>query len=549
MKGFPRSLLQVLALALCLLAQRSLAFVPTATTRQQNPFCALLLTTRRDNVRTAVPASLSSLMVARSRAKSPSVTRLAAAASSASGSSRLGGVFRKGQTWLSATKKSRPFTSTALLVCLDVFFRLAFQRAKIRFPSSLAGCGVLLAALLVLQPNEKLYHQLQPGAVLLAKWLPVFFVPSLVTLPLADGLGSVSDLIKVSLVLVGGFFFTLLTTSFAVVAVRKGQQRDDHSEKAAPTTPPTEETPAFVKALESSESTSSNKASIVKSTLAAPKPFSGELLGKLLLTALCTGVVGSFGFVGAGIAKYLIAASLLTATLASFVFGARLPVAFTKVCHPLVTCTCLTWGTVAALASITGHTFKKVLRTYRTGSVWTGAGDILLFLLGPAVVSLAVSIYDRRKLVQENAVAVGTAVGVSTLGGVFGTALAVRLAAIGIPAVRLSLVSRNITSPLAMAIASLLGADVSLAVSMVVITGLIGANFGASILTKVGVHDAVARGLGIGAAAHGLGTAALANEKDAFPFSAIAMALTASAATITVSIPVLRRIVLEMALG
>jgi putative effector of murein hydrolase len=136
------------------------------------------------------------------------------------------------------------------------------------------------------------------------------------------------------------------------------------------------------------------------------------------------------------------------------------------------------------------------------------------------------------------------------VGGVFGTALAVRLLSIGNPTVRLALVSRNITSPLAMAIAGLLGADASLAVSMVVITGLIGANFGASILSAVGIQDALARGLGMGAAAHGLGTAALAStEKDAFPFAAIAMALTASAATVTVSIPFLRRVVLQLALG
>lgn len=484
-------------------------------------------------------------------------TRLSSSASSSSSSNSNNNgnaIIETSASRFLSSPKLRPFVSTAALILWDVVFRLAFARAKIRFPSSLAGCGVLLAALLV-QPNDKLYQQLQPGAELLAKWLPVFFVPSLVTLPLAEGLGSVSDLIKVSLVLVGGFFFTLLTTSYAVMAVRNIQSGDTKetttttNATAAPSAEP--EMPSFVKALEStSKDTNTKNASIAAAAAALPeKPFTSALLRNLVLTATTSGLVGSFGFVGAGLAKYCTALSLLSATLASFVFGVRLPLKFTKIVHPLVTCTGLTWATVAALASLTGHTFKRMLRSYRTGSVWTGAGDVLLFLLGPAVVSLAISVYDRRKLVQENAAAVGTAVGVSTMGGVFGTALAVRLASIGIPAVRLSLVSRNITSPLAMAIASLLGADVSLAVSMVVITGLIGANFGASILNALGIHDPVARGLGMGSAAHGLGTAAFSNEKDAFPFAAIAMALTASATTVTVSIPVLRRIVLELALG
>jgi putative effector of murein hydrolase len=157
--------------------------------------------------------------------------------------------------------------------------------------------------------------------------------------------------------------------------------------------------------------------------------------------------------------------------------------------------------------------------------------------------------FDRRKLMRKNIAEVGTAVGVSAFGGLYGTAALARLLDIGNPLVRLSLLSRNITSPLAMAIASIIGADVSLAVSMVVVTGLFGANFGASILDMFGIKDSVARGLGIGAAAHGLGTAAFANEKDAFPFAAIAMALTASACTVLVSIPLFKRLVIQLALG
>lgn len=170
-------------------------------------------------------------------------------------------------------------------------------------------------------------------------------------------------------------------------------------------------------------------------------------------------------------------------------------------------------------------------------------------MLGPAVIALACQMYDKRKLMRENLVEVGSAVTVSSFGGIFGTAAVVRLLQIASPYLRLSLLSRNITSPLAMAIATILGADVSLAVSMVVVTGLIGANFGASILDSFGIKDPVARGLGIGAAAHGLGTAAFVEEKNAFPFAAIAMALTASATTVIVSIPLFKRWILQLAFG
>jgi hypothetical protein len=38
--------------------------------------------------------------------------------------------------------------------------------------------------------GDGVYDLLSPGSDVLAKWLPVFFVPSLVTLPLAPSLGS-----------------------------------------------------------------------------------------------------------------------------------------------------------------------------------------------------------------------------------------------------------------------------------------------------------------------------------------------------------------------
>ena len=104
--------------------------------------------------------------------------------------------------------------ATAGLVSLDVGFRSLFAKYSIPFPSSLAGCGALFAAMVSLNAiavagdgddgddddddgkkrmGEGLYLALNPGATLLAKWLPVFFVPSLITLPLASGLGNARE--------------------------------------------------------------------------------------------------------------------------------------------------------------------------------------------------------------------------------------------------------------------------------------------------------------------------------------------------------------------
>jgi putative effector of murein hydrolase len=408
---------------------------------------------------------------------------------------------------------------------IDVTFRRFFQANGISFPSSLGACGALFALLLSLPQSfsDRLFTMLQPGALILAKWLPVFFVPSLVTLPLADSVGNALELLKIGSVVVVGFFFTLLSTAFSVKWVRN-LNAPTKSAPSQETTTMTTQLPPF------------------------PRAFSDELFHFLCLGTATTGASALFAKGGT------MAASLfwLFATLNGFVLGVRLPNAIKQIVHPLVTCTALTWAAIAALSVATRGSFLSMLKLYKTGRLRgtaSGSGDVLLFLLGPAVISLAISMYEKRKLMRQNLTELGTAITVSTAGGLYGTALAVRLLGIASPYLRLSLLSRNITSPLAMAIAGILGADVSLAVSMVVVTGLIGANFGASILDAFGIHDPVARGLGIGAAAHGLGTAAFTNEKDAFPFAAISMALTASAATVAVSIPLCRKSLIQLALG
>ena len=286
-----------------------------------------------------------------------------------------------------------------------------------------------------------------------------------------------------------------------------------------------------------------------------PKPFSIGLFQTLKSLASITGLLTVLSIQKFPSSKWinpLKSLFLLFTTLSSFVFGANLPKSFTKIVHPLVTCTGFTWLAAKSLALLTGSSVIAMLQSYKSGTLApfsAGAGDVLLFLLGPAVIALSCQMYNRKKLMRENISTVGVSTLVSSLGGLYGTAAAVRLLRIINPTIRLSLLSRNITSPLAMAIASILGADTSLAVTIVVLTGLFGANFGAAILDAAGIKDAVARGLGIGAAAHGLGTAAFANEKDAFPFAAIAMALTASACTVLISLPPVKRSVLNLALG
>ena len=346
---------------------------------------------------------------------------------------------------------------------------------------------------------------------------------------------------KVSFVIIAGFYFTLLTTAWSVMGIKNIGKNTS------------------TRILDAEIITKDVTTATTTITAKAPKKFSDTTYETLLkctgisfaLATLFSRVLGVEALLSTSFQSF----AMIFTTLTSFVFGARLPAKVTKIVHPLVICTSVTWLGAKCMSLLMGGstTFVSMLQSYKTGSLSpfysTGAGDILLFMLGPAVVSLACQMYNRKTLMRENWKEVATAVVGSSIGGLFGTAFFVRLVNLSNPILRLSTLSRNITSPLAMAIASILQADVSLAVVMVVISGLIGANFGAMILDSFGIQDPVARGLGVGAASHGLGTAAFANEKDAFPFAAIAMALTASFSTVLVSIPLIKKALIGLALG
>jgi putative effector of murein hydrolase len=404
---------------------------------------------------------------------------------------------------------------------------------------------LIVTELIIPGLGDAAFYALAPGSGLLAKWLPVFFVPGLAMLPLAPSMGSSIEVVKVLAVVILGFFFTASTTSFSVLALRKMQGASN-----APPRPTTFE--------------------ISEGSVAQPPPkpysdefFSGLVKGLVLSGALSIGITKTLAAAAAEDAKNTFLTSISTplqavflgfATVTGYVWGALLPSSFTKIVHPLVTSTVVTLVIASITGIITGSSFTNILSTYKTGSLHplsTGAGDVLLYLLGPSVVSFAIAMYSRKKVMVDNLLVVVSAVLVASIGGLFGTAAFVKLLQVGGVGeagrvLRISLLPRNVTTPLAIAITNILGGDISFAAAVVVLTGIFGATFGARILSSMGVHDPVSRGLGIGAAAQGLGVASLSGEKEAFPFAAIAMVLTAVVATVLVSIPVVKDNLLNM---
>lgn len=414
---------------------------------------------------------------------------------------------------------------------LDHGFRKAFLANGISFPSQLGGCCILFVLLLlanIVKPGlgDAVFTALTPGAQLLAKWLPVFFVPGLAMLPNAPSMGSAVEILKVLAVVVVGFYFSAATTAYAVLFLRK---------------------------MEGSLTTA-----VTDSGTKGPAalPFSADLVDTLLKGFVLSGALAIGALrLGNGYASPLRTIFMTFTAFFGYVWGARLPPAFTKLVHPLVTSTAVTLVATQLIAMTTGSVFTDVLATYKENTMnpmETGAGDILLYLLGPCVVSFAISIYSRKTVIAENFLTVCTSMIVGSVGGLFGTAFFVRLINLGGAngdVLRKSMLPRNITTPLAIAISKIIGANIPQACAVVVLTGIYGATSGASFMTALGITDPVSRGLAIGASGQGLGVASIMHEKEAFPFAAVSMVLTAVAATTFVSIPAFANALVKVTTG
>lgn len=349
-------------------------------------------------------------------------------------------------------------------------------------------------------------------------------------LPLAPKIGSGIEIAKVIFIIIAGFYFTTSTTAFATIAIRSMQGQVE----ATPPPAPEKSAPAAAPA-------------------ARVKPFSEEFVRNLAVGATLFGALSLY--LDKAASEYLAPVRtifMVCASIASYTFGANLPPSLTKILHPTLTSTIGVWAVTYLYSKLSGSSFLDALKTYKVGSFdpqKTGAGDLILHMLGPSVCSLSVAMYSRKKLMTENLLAVTTAALVSAVGGLFGTAIAVRLLNVASEVVRLSILSRNVTTALSMAIAEILGGNISIAATIVVVTGIFGATVGRGFLDSVGIKDPISRGLAMGAGAQGLGVASMVPEPDAFPFSAMTMILTALLATTLASIPAVKDVLKNLALG
>ena len=151
-----------------------------------------------------------------------------------------------------------------------------------------------------------------------------------------------------------------------------------------------------------------------------------------------------------------------------------------------------------------------------------GAGFIH-FLLGPAVVLLAVPLFRQTALIRASGRLLGAALAIGLPAGV---ASAVGIAwLLAHPETLLSLAPKSVTTGIAIGISEKIGGVPALTAVLVIMTGIVGAVLGPSSpgLSELGPR---AVGLAMGIASHGIGTArALQISEVAGAFSGLGMGL------------------------
>lgn len=177
--------------------------------------------------------------------------------------------------------------------------------------------------------------------------------------------------------------------------------------------------------------------------------------------------------------------------------------------------TLLTIAGVVAVLATTGTSYRR----YYDGA------QFVHFLLGPAVVALAVPLHRHTALIRKSGAAVLGALVIGSVTAILSGALTVR----GFGGARelwLSMAPKSATVAISMPVAERVGGIPSLAAVLAISTGISGAVLGSYILTGIGVVSSPARGFAMGLCSHGIATARAFQESEvAGTFAALAMGL------------------------
>jgi len=184
---------------------------------------------------------------------------------------------------------------------------------------------------------------------------------------------------------------------------------------------------------------------------------------------------------------------------------------------PLANPTLLTIGGISVALLCTGTSHKSYFDSV----------SVLHFLLGTAVVALALPLYRNLNRLQGRCIGMGSALVAGSLVSIL-VGLAVVLLAQASASTILSIAPKSATAAVSMEISRLIGGAPAVTATLTILTGIIGAVAGPYVLDLLRIRQPEVRGFAMGVASHGIATARAFNESEvAGSFAGLGMALNA----------------------
>ena len=146
--------------------------------------------------------------------------------------------------------------------------------------------------------------------------------------------------------------------------------------------------------------------------------------------------------------------------------------------------------------------------SYMEGGQW------IQQLLGPAVVALAIPLYNQRALIRRYKVAIVSSIVMASLAGLFSVWILLKLFQLQDTYI-LTALPKALTSPVAMGVSEQLGGIAPLTVVLVMVAGFTGALLGPWVFKVARIDSAISRGVAMGSASHGIGLTALKEYGEA----------------------------------
>ncbi|MEW6999127.1 LrgB family protein [Colwelliaceae bacterium BS250] len=154
-------------------------------------------------------------------------------------------------------------------------------------------------------------------------------------------------------------------------------------------------------------------------------------------------------------------------------------------------------------------------------------GQYIHFFLGPAVVALAVPLYQQMHRIKKLMLPIFITLIASIFIGCFSAIFLSDWLGASL-LTQISLSPKSVTTPVAMGISENIGGIVSLTAGLATATGVIGAIFGTKVFEIMGIKDDAVKGIAMGLTSHGIGTARAFQVSNTMgAFSGLAMAITA----------------------